>query len=146
MKSNETNITAYEIMFKDYPDVVGVKELSSMLGMCDKKIYQLIKHGNIPTIPCGRIIKVVGHCKAYSCAHNDCADASENVPEHIRRTLFLCAEFSEKVEFFLCAVLLHILRLDSMFYKFCVVSVHKYYLLKVCFGLYVDTKKRSGRF
>lgn len=58
MKSNETNITAYEIMFKDYPDVVGVKELSSMLGMCDKKIYQLIKHGNIPTIPCGRIIKV----------------------------------------------------------------------------------------
>lgn len=56
--NNMTTAEAYSIMFKDYPDVVGVKEVSSMLGLCNKKVYELIHTGLIPVIPCGKVYKV----------------------------------------------------------------------------------------
>jgi hypothetical protein len=49
---------AYELMFKEYPDVLGVKEICTMLGFCPKKVYDLIHEGKIAVIPCGKIIKV----------------------------------------------------------------------------------------
>lgn len=49
---------AYEIIFKDFPDVVGVEEVSKMLGICNKKVYRLIKDGEIPIIPCCRTYKI----------------------------------------------------------------------------------------
>lgn len=49
---------AYKLMFKDYPDVLGVKEISSMLNLCPKKVYDLIHEGKITAIPCGKLIKV----------------------------------------------------------------------------------------
>lgn len=49
---------AYEMLFKQYPDVLGVKEVSAMLNICPKKVYQLIKDGSIPTIPLGRVHKI----------------------------------------------------------------------------------------
>lgn len=52
-------VKAYEIIFKDFPDVVGVKEVSKMLNICNKKVYRLIKNGEIPIIPC---------CKSYKIA------------------------------------------------------------------------------
>ena len=55
---NITLAQAYEIIFKDYPDVVGVKELCSMLGMCNKKVYELIRLGKISAIPCIRKYRV----------------------------------------------------------------------------------------
>lgn len=52
---NKITLTqAYDIIFKDYPDVVGVKELSDMLGICSKKVYELLRNGKIPAIPCGK--------------------------------------------------------------------------------------------
>lgn len=49
---NKITLTqAYDIIFKDYPDVVGVKELSVMLGICSKKVYELLRIGKIPAIP-----------------------------------------------------------------------------------------------
>ena len=56
--NNITTTEMYSIMFKDYPDVVGVKELSKMLGLCNKKVYELIRSGLIPIIPCGKVYKV----------------------------------------------------------------------------------------
>lgn len=56
--SNKTTMELYSVMFTDFPDVVGVKELSNMLGICDKKVYELIRSGLIPTIPCGKVYKV----------------------------------------------------------------------------------------
>ncbi len=55
---NDITMTqAYDVMFKNYPDVVGVKELSSMLGICSKKVYELIHSGAISVIPCGKVYK-----------------------------------------------------------------------------------------
>lgn len=57
--SNISATEAYNIIFTDYPDVVGIKEASKMLGVCSKKVYQLINNGEIPIIPC---------CKTYRIA------------------------------------------------------------------------------
>lgn len=55
---NDITMTqAYDVMFKNYPDVVGVKELSNMLGICSKKVYELIHSGAISVIPCGKVYK-----------------------------------------------------------------------------------------
>lgn len=58
MVRNLTLIQAYEIMFTDYPDVVNVKDLSKMLGICTKKAYHMIRSGVIPTIPCSKCYKI----------------------------------------------------------------------------------------
>lgn len=58
MVRNISLIQAYEIMFTDYPDVVNVKELSKMLGICSRKAYDLIGNGSIPTIPCSKSYKI----------------------------------------------------------------------------------------
>ncbi len=55
--NNITMTQAYDVMFKNYPDVVGVKELSNMLGICSKKVYELIHSGAISVIPCGKVYK-----------------------------------------------------------------------------------------
>ncbi len=49
---------AYEITFKDYPDLVNAKNLCSMLGLCDRKIYELIRSGQISVIPCSKAYRV----------------------------------------------------------------------------------------
>lgn len=53
-----STVEAYEIIFKDFPDVVGVEEVSKMLGICNKKVYRLIRDGEIPIIPCCRSYKM----------------------------------------------------------------------------------------
>ena len=50
--------TAYEPMFNDYPEIVTVKDISKMLGLHPNKVYELIKEGVLPKIPCCRHIKV----------------------------------------------------------------------------------------
>ena len=50
--------TAYEPMFNDYPEIVTVKDISKMLGLHPNKVYELIKEGVPPKIPCCRHIKV----------------------------------------------------------------------------------------
>ena len=48
----------YRAMYRNYPDVVGVKEVSTMLHLSTKKVYQLVKANEIERIPCGRHIKI----------------------------------------------------------------------------------------
>jgi len=48
----------YRVMFRSYPDVVTVKDVSTMLGLSTKKVYQLVKANEIERIPCGRVIKI----------------------------------------------------------------------------------------
>lgn len=62
MEKNISIAQAYEIMFKDYPDVVNIKELAEMLGICTKKAYELVRLGTIPSLPC---------CKCYKIAKLD---------------------------------------------------------------------------
>lgn len=49
---------AYRLMFPDYPDVVGVGELQTMLGIGRKLAYRLIQDGEIETLHIGRTYKI----------------------------------------------------------------------------------------
>ncbi len=49
---------AYSLIFNDYPDVVNIKELADMLGICRKKAYELVRNGTLPTIPCSKCYKI----------------------------------------------------------------------------------------
>lgn len=49
----------YKSMFKNYPDVVNVKELQSMLGGISKKLaYHLLRNNIIKSIKIGRQYKI----------------------------------------------------------------------------------------
>lgn len=49
----------YKSMFKNYPDVVNVKELQSMLGGISKKLaYHLLQNNIIKSIKIGRQYKI----------------------------------------------------------------------------------------
>ena len=55
MKSQE----AYNLMFKDYPDVVDVSGLQSMLGNIGKqKAYELVREGTIKAIKVGKLYRI----------------------------------------------------------------------------------------
>ena len=50
--------TAYNTMFSDYPDILTVKDITKILGVHPNKVYELVKEGVLPKIPCCRHIKV----------------------------------------------------------------------------------------
>ncbi len=58
MDKNISISEAYNLMFTEYPDVVNIKELSQMLGICSKKTYELVRSGVIPVIPCSKSYKI----------------------------------------------------------------------------------------
>lgn len=57
MKSNSQRY--YKSMFKDYPDVVNVRQLQTMLGGISKKLaYHLLQNNIIKSIKIGRQYKI----------------------------------------------------------------------------------------
>ena len=54
---NESN-QIINMMFKDYPDIVGVKELQQMLGIKRTKTYELLKSETIKSIKIGKDYKI----------------------------------------------------------------------------------------
>jgi excisionase family DNA binding protein len=44
----------YRIVFREYPDVLDVRQVSQLLGVCEKTVYKLIKDGEFPTMRIGR--------------------------------------------------------------------------------------------
>lgn len=56
---NNNSQKYYKSMFKDYPDVVNVKQLQIMLGGISKKLaYTLLKNNLINSIKIGRQYKI----------------------------------------------------------------------------------------
>lgn len=49
---------AYNMMFKEYPDVVNVTQLSEMLGISEKTTYRLLKENCITHFRVGRTYKI----------------------------------------------------------------------------------------
>ncbi len=47
-----------QIMFKEYPDCVNVKELCSMLGLKRTKTYEMIRTGEIKAKKIGKDYKI----------------------------------------------------------------------------------------
>ncbi len=48
----------YEYVFKNYPDVVNVEQMSEMLGISTKTAYQLLKTNTVNHFKIGRIYKI----------------------------------------------------------------------------------------
>lgn len=46
------------LMFKEYPDCVGVQDLQKMLGIKRTKSYELLKSGTIKSIKIGKDYKI----------------------------------------------------------------------------------------
>ena len=56
---NNNSQKYYKSMFKDYPDIVNVKQLQIMLGGISKKLaYTLLKNNSINSIKIGRQYKI----------------------------------------------------------------------------------------
>lgn len=49
---------AYESVFKNYPDIVTVDQMSQMLGVSTKTAYKLLKENKIKHFMIGRIYKI----------------------------------------------------------------------------------------
>ena len=55
------NINAYEIykaVFKDYPDVLDVKQVSELLGVSTKTVYRLLRNGSLTSLKIGREFRI----------------------------------------------------------------------------------------
>ena len=53
-----TGREAYRAMFRDYPDVVTVEQMSKMLGISDKTAYALLRDNKIEHFKVGRTYKI----------------------------------------------------------------------------------------
>jgi len=63
----------YRVVFKDYPDVLDVKQVSNLLSVCDKTVYKLIADGSLPTLRVGRQhritkVSVMKYMKVLACS------------------------------------------------------------------------------
>lgn len=50
--------TMYESMFKEYPDIVNVSQIQSMLNISRHMAYELINEGYIPGLKIGNAYRV----------------------------------------------------------------------------------------
>jgi excisionase family DNA binding protein len=48
----------YDIIFKNYPDVMDVKQVSEILGVSTKTVYKQIKDGELQCIKIGREFRI----------------------------------------------------------------------------------------
>ena len=58
MSAAMTGREAYRVMFRDYPDVVTVEQMSRMLGISDKTAYALLRDNKIEHFKVGRTYKI----------------------------------------------------------------------------------------
>ena len=49
---------AYSVVFRDFPDVVSVSQMSKMLGISEKSSYRLLKENRIEHFKVGRTYKI----------------------------------------------------------------------------------------
>ena len=57
MKKSELK-ERYALMFPDYPDIVSVAQLQTMLGISRHQAYALIRDGSIPGILVGNAYRI----------------------------------------------------------------------------------------
>ena len=48
----------YRVVFRGYPDVLDVKQVSEMLGVCKKTVYKLAADGSLPMLKVGRQYRI----------------------------------------------------------------------------------------
>ena len=48
----------YRAVFKDYPDVLDVKQVSQLLSVSTKTVYRLLRKGDLDSLKIGREFRV----------------------------------------------------------------------------------------
>ena len=48
----------YRTVFKDYPDVLDVKQVSKLLGVSTKTVYRLVHEGELASLKIGREFRI----------------------------------------------------------------------------------------
>jgi len=48
----------YRVVFKDYPDILDVKQVSVLLGVSTKTVYRLLREGSLASLKVGREFRV----------------------------------------------------------------------------------------
>ena len=48
----------YRIVFKEYPDILDVKQVSKLLGVSTKTVYRLLRDGTLDSLKIGREFKI----------------------------------------------------------------------------------------
>jgi len=48
----------YRIVFKEYPDVLDVKQVSTLLGVSTKTVYRLLRSGTLDSLKIGREFRI----------------------------------------------------------------------------------------
>ena len=48
----------YHVVFKEYPDVLDVKQVSVLLGVSTKVVYRLVNNGTIVSLKVGREFRI----------------------------------------------------------------------------------------
>ena len=48
----------YRVVFKEYPDVMDVKQVSTLLGVSTKTVYRLLREGAFDSLKVGREFRV----------------------------------------------------------------------------------------
>jgi len=48
----------FSVVFKDYPDILDVKQVSELLSVSTKTVYRLLKSGTIDSLKIGREFRV----------------------------------------------------------------------------------------
>jgi excisionase family DNA binding protein len=48
----------FKVVFKDYPDVLNVKQVSALLGVSTKTVYRLLNEGTLVSLKIGRAFRV----------------------------------------------------------------------------------------
>jgi excisionase family DNA binding protein len=53
-----SNHEVYRTVFRDYPDVLDVKQMSQLLGVSTKTVYRLLRSGTVDSLRIGREFRV----------------------------------------------------------------------------------------
>jgi len=48
----------YKAVFKDYPDVLDVKQVSQLLSVSTKTVYRLLRNGDLDSLKIGREFRI----------------------------------------------------------------------------------------
>ena len=63
---NISSKDVYRTLLKDYPDIMGIEEMSAALGVSTKTAYKLLREGKITAIKVGRAYRIPKiHLLAY---------------------------------------------------------------------------------
>lgn len=49
----------YKIMFSDYPEIVSVAQMQTMLGISRHAAYDLVREGSIPAVKIGTSFRIL---------------------------------------------------------------------------------------